>query len=208
MPNLSDSQLMLLSAAAQRADRIVVPPPNAQEKLFKPLLKRGLLEEVLTVNGYPMFRRNRDGAPISLRITDQGQAAIGIEPDDSSNTEKQAADARQKQGAAWPGSRFAWASSMLPCDTIHSNIARLRRICCAGLQGWRTRHLLCGFDQTPRSAQRRRCSSHSLGASVLCRSPGISDEAKSQRHASCGDRFLVPKCPALTLGLQYCRQRP
>lgn len=112
MSNLSDPQLVLLSAAAQRSDRIVVPPADAEgpvvAKLFKPLLKRRLIEEVPTVDGYPVFRRDREGDALSLRITDDGLAAIGIDPAETGAKQKvpptgadsSSAQGKQKDAAA------------------------------------------------------------------------------------------------------------
>lgn len=112
MSNLSDPHLVLLSAAAQRSDRIVVPPADAEGrtvgKLFKPLLKRRLIKEVPTVNGYPVFRRDREGDALSLRITDDGLAAIGIDPaktdakqkPPSAGAESSSAQGKQNHAAA------------------------------------------------------------------------------------------------------------
>ena len=99
MLNLPDSQLVLLAAAAQRSDRIIVPPREADERattnLLKSLLKHRLVEEVPTVNGHPVFRRDREGDALSLRVTDDGLAAIGIDPAET--------DAKQKTPAAGAG---------------------------------------------------------------------------------------------------------
>lgn len=84
MPKLSDQQLVLLSAAAQRNDRMIALPPDAVAgtvvKLFKPLLKQGLAEEMPARNGHAVFRRDRNGDAFALRITQAGLAAIGIDP--------------------------------------------------------------------------------------------------------------------------------
>ena len=85
MSKLNDTQLMLLSGAAQRDDRVVVLPADLKEKsagkALKSLIKERLVEEVPATNGYAVFRRNADGDPIALHLTDAGLAAIGVEPE-------------------------------------------------------------------------------------------------------------------------------
>ena len=85
MSKLNDTQLLLLSGAAQRDDRVVVLPTDLKEKsagkALRLLLKNRLIEEVPATKGYPGFRRNVDGDPIALRLTDAGLAAIGVEPE-------------------------------------------------------------------------------------------------------------------------------
>ncbi|WP_291207040.1 DUF3489 domain-containing protein [Hyphomonas sp.] len=86
MTRLTDTQLIVLSAAAQRTDRLALPLPKslkggAAHKVIKPLIERGLLQEV-EANlklGDPLWRETGDGHGITLIITEAGFAAIGIE---------------------------------------------------------------------------------------------------------------------------------
>jgi Protein of unknown function (DUF3489) len=75
MTNLSDTQLVILSAAAQRADLSVLPLPDslklkggALTKVMDSLRNRGLIRVIET-----------DGGPQRVVITSEGMAAIGVE---------------------------------------------------------------------------------------------------------------------------------
>ena len=93
MTRLSDTQLVILSAAAQRDDRNVLPLPGslrggAAQKVIGALLKRGLIAETVAdqrTKADPalnrIWRNDEDGCAILLHITDAGLAAIGIEPE-------------------------------------------------------------------------------------------------------------------------------
>ena len=93
MPKLSDTQLVILSAAAQRDDRNVLPLPrslrgNAANKVVGALLSRGLIGERVTkkqTKADPalnrIWRNDEDGRAVLLQITDAGLAAIGVEPE-------------------------------------------------------------------------------------------------------------------------------
>src|SRR4030065_698849 len=84
MSKLVDTQLVLLSNAAQREDRMVVPPGHlkapAATRVWRPLLGSRFVEEVPAKNGYPIYRRDPDDGPIALRVTDKGLSVIGVEP--------------------------------------------------------------------------------------------------------------------------------
>ncbi|MEC3860115.1 DUF3489 domain-containing protein [Mesobacterium sp. TK19101] len=93
MTKLSDTQLVILSVAAQRNDRNVLPLPGslrggAAQKVIGTLMKRGLIAETVTdqrAKADPalnrIWRNDEDGRAILLHITDAGLAAIGIEPE-------------------------------------------------------------------------------------------------------------------------------
>ncbi len=88
MTTISDTQAIILSAAAQRADRIALPLPDtlkggARQKVVGAMLKKGLLEEVDADlrKGEPVWRETGDGHGVTLVATDAGLAAIGVEPD-------------------------------------------------------------------------------------------------------------------------------
>ena len=80
---LSDKQLMLLSAASQRQDLLLILPDTlkggAARAVVSKLLTGGLVEEVTVSPADPHWRTGEDGAAIGLRITPAGLQAIGIE---------------------------------------------------------------------------------------------------------------------------------
>ncbi len=81
---LSDKQLMLLSAASQRQDRLLTCPENlkggAARALVSKLLAGGLVEEISVASADLHWRTGEDDQMIGLRITPAGLQAIGIEP--------------------------------------------------------------------------------------------------------------------------------
>jgi Protein of unknown function (DUF3489) len=83
MARLTDTQLIILSAASQRDDRGVELPANVKggdaRKVVDKLLRAGLLEEVGAAGSLPVWRRDDDSGPMALRITKQGLEAIDVE---------------------------------------------------------------------------------------------------------------------------------
>src|SRR5712671_3718485 len=88
---LTDTQLVLLSAASQRDDRALERPSNltggAAGKVVAKLLTEGLIEEVQSRGSLPVWRRHEDG-PRSLRITKKGLQAIQVEDEAPGSTER------------------------------------------------------------------------------------------------------------------------
>ena len=92
MTKLSDTQAILLSAAAQRADGNVLPLPGslrggAAAKVVGALLSRGLAEHITDEHAKAdpalnrVWRNLEDGRGVLLFITAAGLEAIGIEPE-------------------------------------------------------------------------------------------------------------------------------
>jgi predicted ArsR family transcriptional regulator len=82
MTRLSDTQLVILTAAAQRADLSVLPLPEtlkikggALNKVMDSLRNRGLIRVIET-----------DGRPQRVLLTSEGMAAIGVEREDEDQT--------------------------------------------------------------------------------------------------------------------------
>jgi hypothetical protein len=95
MTKLSDTQLVILSAAAQRAERIALPLPKslrggAATKVVATMIANGLLEEVDADlrKGEPVWRSTGDGHGTTLVATDAGLAAIGVEPNGAHEEDK------------------------------------------------------------------------------------------------------------------------
>src|ERR1700682_4233245 len=80
---LSDTQLLILSAASQRPDHAAILPANlkgsAAKKVLDRLLKQKLLQELLAKDDMPVWRRGEDNRPYTLRITKTGLKAIDVE---------------------------------------------------------------------------------------------------------------------------------
>jgi hypothetical protein len=87
MPKLTDTQTIILSAAAQRPDNIAMPLPKglhgaAAKKAVTAMISRGWLEEVEADlrRGDPLWRETGDSRGTTLVATEAGLEAIGIEP--------------------------------------------------------------------------------------------------------------------------------
>ena len=83
MATLTDTHLVILSAASQRDDRGVELPANikgeAARKVVAKLVRAGLLEEVRAAGSLPVWRRDDDSGAMALRITKHGLEAIDLE---------------------------------------------------------------------------------------------------------------------------------
>ena len=120
MTQLSDTQAIILSAAAQRPERIALPLPDslrggAAAKVVSTMIAKGLLQEV-EVNlrrGEPVWRETGDGHCTTLVATDAGLAAIGIEPDDADTARPSATEA-PPQDPAQDGDAEAAQSTRTP----------------------------------------------------------------------------------------------
>jgi len=100
MTQLSDTQALILSAAAQRPEHIALPLPEsllggAAAKVVGAMLAKGLLQEVDADprKGEPLWRETGDGHGVTLIATDAGLAAIGIESDDAHSAQTSADEA-------------------------------------------------------------------------------------------------------------------
>jgi hypothetical protein len=106
MSKLSDAQLLILSAAAQRANMLALPLPKslrggAAQKVVAALLRQGLLEEIDadTRIGEPIWRETGDGHGVTLAITSHGLAAIDIEPEAGGNAPTGAGEPQSEEPA-------------------------------------------------------------------------------------------------------------
>jgi len=91
MSRLSDSQLVILSAACQRPDRCVFPVKsklkgNAVGNVLKSLLKKDLIEEVRTKSrDDTVWRHDEEQGRMTLVATKAAFAALGIDPSDGAD---------------------------------------------------------------------------------------------------------------------------
>jgi Protein of unknown function (DUF3489) len=88
MPKLTDTQLVILSTAAQRDGGAALPLPKsvrlrgaAVNHVLSSLLKKNLLTEQPTGHDAAAWRESKDGQRLMLVISDTGKQAIGIEND-------------------------------------------------------------------------------------------------------------------------------
>lgn len=89
MSKLTDTQLVILSAAGGREDGAILPLPKslklkggALAKVIDGMIKRNLIEEIPAKPDDQTWRRDDHDRPLTLRITETGLRVIGIEPDD------------------------------------------------------------------------------------------------------------------------------
>ena len=109
MTQLSDTQGLILSAAAQRPERIALPLPEslrggAAAKVVGAMIAKGYLEEVDADlrKGEPVWRETGDGHGTTLVATDAGLAAIGIELEGANSAPVGATDVRTVETPAEP----------------------------------------------------------------------------------------------------------
>ena len=80
---LTDTQLVLLSAASQREDGGIELAPNlkggAAHRVVGKLLSQGLIEEIPALGALSVWRRDDEQGARALRITRRGLAAIQVE---------------------------------------------------------------------------------------------------------------------------------
>ena len=104
MPKLTDTQLVILSAAAGCQDGAVLPLPRslkvnkaAATTVLKSLLKKGLVAERPAAADEAHWRETRDGGRTALVIADAGPQAIGVEVDRKTSKQSSSTKARPKQ---------------------------------------------------------------------------------------------------------------
>ena len=127
MPKLSDTQLVILSAAAQRADLSVLPLPDsltlkggALNKVMDSLRNRGLIRVL-----------GGDGGPERVVITSEGMAAIGVEAKDGEAPATADAGASVAEGgnaAETPASPTEADSAATPAQKGRSKARRPPRL--------------------------------------------------------------------------------
>jgi hypothetical protein len=109
MPRLTDTQLVLLSAAAQREDGALLPRPKrlkvapaALTRAMKGLLNKKLVTEQPAPADAPAWRET-DDQRFMLVITPAGLDAIGVESDGKQAQSSDGAERRPKGSTKRPG---------------------------------------------------------------------------------------------------------
>lgn len=126
MPKLTDTQLVILSAAANRDNRCALPLPkslaakdSAVTKTLEGLCRKGLLAEQPAARKQPVWREGQDGERITLVITDAGLQAIDVEPAPNVTRAKKPTTARKPSatkatsGAPAPATRPGTKQALL-----------------------------------------------------------------------------------------------
>ncbi len=104
MPKLTDTQLVILSAAAPRQDRAVLPLPKSLKvkggaitKTLEGLRKKGLLDEKPAARNAAAWREGEDGRRMMLVITDAGLQAIGVDVDEKASKQSRSTKTQPRQ---------------------------------------------------------------------------------------------------------------
>jgi hypothetical protein len=135
MAQLSDSQLVVLSAACERPDRSIYPltvklPGGAAAKVLGSLLKKGLIREVQAKREDTVWREDKKRGRLTLRTAPAAFEALGIDqgevPAESdgdaeaaaegrtgSRRKRQAGKSKEKSGRARANSKQARLIEML-----------------------------------------------------------------------------------------------
>ena len=120
---LTDTHLVLLTAAAQRPDRLLVRPEGVIDKparaLADKLMRAGLIEEVSVSCKQPAWTENADRS-FGLRITRGGLAAIHVEEGQPAENEDKKGgtdeEIRRPGGEPRPGTKQALIIAILQRD--------------------------------------------------------------------------------------------
>ena len=80
---LTDAQLVMMSAAAQREDRCLAAPETMKgavvSKAGAKLVKLGFAREILAKPGTPLWRRDETGRSFALKLTAAGLKAMAVD---------------------------------------------------------------------------------------------------------------------------------
>jgi len=103
---LTDAQLVMMSAAAQRKDRCLSAPATikgaALSKVSAKLAKLGLAREIEAKPGAPIWRRDDTGQGYALKLTAAGLKAIAVDEGSQNAAEHSEAPQPQAKDRASP----------------------------------------------------------------------------------------------------------
>ena len=111
MPKLTDTQLVILSAAAGREDGAALPLPKslkirggALTSTLDGLRKKGLLDETPAARDAAAWHKGKDGRPMMLVITEAGRQAIdgGTAEGSAKQPDRRAAPAKGRRAETKP----------------------------------------------------------------------------------------------------------
>jgi hypothetical protein len=126
---LSDAQLVILSAAAQRADGSLLPFPQglsakgaSLSKAIETLSRRKLVMEKRVIKGEAEWRRDQEGRPLGLFIANGGLLALGLEESENEASLSVAANSQRHDLAAELG------KPLLPAQRSEEHMPKPNRI--------------------------------------------------------------------------------
>src|SRR5271169_3145409 len=110
---LTDTQLLVLSRAAQREDGAATMPEGmkdrATHRLATTLIEKGVAREVRAKSGMPVWRRSGEGGSLALIITKLGRSTIKVDDGDATNGANTAgvASSSKRAVSVQPASKLA-----------------------------------------------------------------------------------------------------
>ena len=132
---LTDTQLVVLSRAAQRQDGAAAMPEGknekAAQKLAATLIEQGLVREIRAKPDMPVWRRDEEGRALALIITKLGRTKIDVPAEGRSEDAGSDADVQSSTGkpasvrservhpggaASSPRSSRCWAARRAPAS--------------------------------------------------------------------------------------------
>jgi hypothetical protein len=134
---LSVAQLLILSTAAQRPDRMVLPLPAqlrargaSQRSLLASLLKLLLVEELPTDDPALGWRQAEDNRHVRLRLTDTGLTALGLPAVPTAQAVPEPTAAASSAAEGYPGGKLGQLLEVVGTDA-GATLAEL-----VALTGW------------------------------------------------------------------------
>jgi Protein of unknown function (DUF3489) len=124
---LTDAQLVMMSAAAQRKDRCLSAPATirgaALSKVTAKLTKLGLVREIEAKPGAPIWRRDEAGRGYALKLTAAGLKAIAVDGGSPDPIEPSESPQPQAKNGVSPDEGGHPARAAIPRDS--SKLARV-----------------------------------------------------------------------------------
>jgi hypothetical protein len=120
MTKLTDTQLIVLSSAAQHDEGLATRPTNlnaaAAMKVASSLIDKGLIREIRAKADAPVWHEKDDGR-FALKITRAGREAIGVDDEEeqhaASASARTGASKRKKSGSKAAGKKDAASTAAL-----------------------------------------------------------------------------------------------
>jgi hypothetical protein len=129
MTKLTDTQLIVLSSAAQHDEGLAKRPANlnaaAAAKVASSLIAKGLVREIRVKADAPVWHENEDGR-FALKITRAGREAIGVDDEEEPHAASASASTDASNSSKKSGSKAAGKKDAAKTPTAHRKVARNR----------------------------------------------------------------------------------